>query len=626
VKSPLVTISIVAVLAVVLVAGVYGLGILGSNNPAVTIVGISPLNHSLTANNKPAVDINLTTLNVKMDSLNFMLYIDGENATGAVTASPSSVQFNLLNELAEGIHHAQVIVSQGQATLASSSWDFNVDSSPPELNWINPGNSTVHPGDGLIVSANFTDPAGIDLGRLIFTLDGIEVTNASLKSNNGISYSPITTLSEGAHNFTLELCDAVGNNASYSWSVTIKYPVIDSYPPYLISSNPANGSFVNSQNPLVSCHINDTLSGVDMGSVVMRIDNIPVTFDYAGSPLDGWTVSYRPFLTNNNHTAAIYFEDYNNNSKTGQISFAVDSIPPAIDGITPSNGSYVNGSSVLISAQFSDLISGINASTVVLSIDSLYNPASAIINSSGVSYIAQLTNGSHSATIRVSDKAGNVARVSWSFSVNVQYNPPEPSGVIVLTKTGYFNTESGLPTIVGEVKNNGTTAVKNVFVEGLFMCKDGGVINNDKVPAILYGYAEIEVLEPGDVAPFKLEMPVDFPDFGYILTQLTKFDAKIENYTVTTDVPYSNYMFSNATGTLMPNNHYNLTGVITNTGATAISDIKVVGTFYTPTKPIAVESLHIYSLEPGESAIFTLLVEDNDVGPLITRYDLKGSA
>ncbi len=625
-KSPLIAISAIAIVAVVLVAGVYGYGFLGSNSPTVSIVGVSPINHSLIANSRPTVGINLTTLNVKIDALNFTFYVDGENATGAATIGDSGVQFDIPNELAEGIHYAEVIVALGQTTLASSSWDFDVDSSPPELIWVNPGNGTVHPGDGLTVSANFTDPAGIDLGRLVFTLDGVEVTNASLKSSDGISYSPITTLSEGAHIFALELSDAVGNSASYSWSVIIKYPVIDSYPPYLISSSLVNGSFVNSQNPLVSFHINDTLSGVDMGSAVMKIDNIPVAFDYAGSPLDGWTVSYRPFLTNNNHTAAIYFEDFNNNSKTEQISFAVDSIPPTINGITPPNGSSISGSSVLISAQFSDLISGINASTVVLSVDSLYNPASAIINSSGVSYMAQLTNGSHTATIRVSDKAGNVARVSWSFSVNVQYNPPEPSGVIVLTKTGYFNTESGLPTIVGEVKNNGTTAVKNVLVEGLFMCKDGGIINNDKVPAIIYGYAEIEVLEPGDVAPFKLEMPVDFPDFGYILTQLTKFDAKIENYTVTTDVPYSNYMFSNATGTLMPNNHYNLTGVITNTGATAISDIKVVGTFYTPTKPIAVESLHIYSLEPGESAIFTLLVEDNDVGPLITRYDLKGSA
>ena len=196
-----------------------------------------------------------------------------------------------------------------------------------------------------------------------------------------------------------------------------------------------------------------------------------------------------------------------------------------------------------------------------------------------------------------------------------------------MTKTGYFNTESGLPTIVGEVKNTGTSSIKNVYIQGLFLCKDGNVINNDKTyPAIVYGYAEIEVLEPGDVSPFKIVMPSNFPDFAYILTQLAKFNANVEDFTVTTVAPYKDYQFTNVSGSLLVvNKHYNLTGVITNTGSTPLSDIKIVGTFYTPDKPIAVESVHVYSLDPGEQAYFTIMVEDNDVAPLITRYDLKGS-
>jgi hypothetical protein len=619
---------VVATASVVLIAVVLGQGLLGINNPSVTITGVYPSNLSTISENRPEAIVNLTLGNVQIDSLIFTLYVDGTNATGGATLSPGGVRFTLPTALAEGNHEAAFNASFGKSALASASWRFNVDTSPPSIHGITPANGSTHAGDGLVVSVNFTDTTEVDISRSRLTVDGIDVTNFSYLSDYGISYAPSATLSEGEHGFALELSDSVGNNASYSWSLTVKYPVEDFVPPYITDYSPANNSLVSSANPLVWFHINDTLSGVDVGSSILKIDNIPVAFQYGGSHLDGWTISYSKYLTDNNHSALLYVVDHNNNSRTEEILFTVDSTPPIISGITPVNGSTLNTSSVIVSAHFTDLFSGVDPSTVMLMVDSLYNPASATITSSGLSYSAQLTDGVHSVTIRISDLAGNTARANWAFTVDTPSNYTEPSeSVIMLTKTGYFNTESGLPTIVGEIKNNGTTTVKDVLIKGLFMCSDGKVINNDKRdPAIIYGYAEIKVLEPGGVSPFKLEMPADFPDFTYILSQLAKFDAQIEDFSATTDIPYKGFSFSNVTGTLQPDGHYKLTAVITNTGSGTISDTKVVGTFYTPTKPIAVESAHVYSLEPGESAFFMLMVEDDAVGPLITRHDLKASA
>ena len=45
-KLPLIAILVVSVVSVVLIAGVYELGILGINDASVAIIGVSPANHS----------------------------------------------------------------------------------------------------------------------------------------------------------------------------------------------------------------------------------------------------------------------------------------------------------------------------------------------------------------------------------------------------------------------------------------------------------------------------------------------------------------------------------------------------------------------------------------------------
>jgi hypothetical protein len=82
VKSSLIAILMVAVVSVALVAAAYGLGIFGINSPSVAITGVYPVNHSVIPDNRPTVGMNLTLQNVKIDSLNFTLFIDGNNATG----------------------------------------------------------------------------------------------------------------------------------------------------------------------------------------------------------------------------------------------------------------------------------------------------------------------------------------------------------------------------------------------------------------------------------------------------------------------------------------------------------------------------------------------------------------
>jgi hypothetical protein len=99
-------------------------------------------------------------------------------------------------------------------------------------------------------------------------------------------------------------------------------------------------------------------------------------------------------------------------------SWPKDTTSPTISNLTPSSGASTTSTSPTISASFSDAVSGINTATATIRVDGTNRTSSATVTDSGISYGASgLTIGTHSVTVAVSDKAGNEASRSWSFSV-----------------------------------------------------------------------------------------------------------------------------------------------------------------------------------------------------------------
>jgi len=99
-------------------------------------------------------------------------------------------------------------------------------------------------------------------------------------------------------------------------------------------------------------------------------------------------------------------------------SWPEDTTAPAISSLAPSSGASTTSTKPAIRASYSDATSGIDTSTARMSLDGNNVTASATVTSSGISYTpASLSIGTHSVTVTVSDKSGNQASRSWSFSV-----------------------------------------------------------------------------------------------------------------------------------------------------------------------------------------------------------------
>lgn len=108
---------------------------------------------------------------------------------------------------------------------------------------------------------------------------------------------------------------------------------------------------------------------------------------------------------------------------------SADNLAPRISNLTPADTSYTNNPRPTISATFVENGSGVDTSTISLTLDgNLVTPDSA--TTAGVSYrpSSDLSEGGHLLSLSVADKALNPNSATWSFIVDTQ----APSGSITI--------------------------------------------------------------------------------------------------------------------------------------------------------------------------------------------------
>ena len=99
---------------------------------------------------------------------------------------------------------------------------------------------------------------------------------------------------------------------------------------------------------------------------------------------------------------------------------AVDTVGPELPLLVPASGATVPTDNVTYGAQLVDLGSGINPSTVTLSLDDKPDPLAvyhADVNAVFHTSATPLTEGDHQITIKAADWRGNMTTQSWHFTV-----------------------------------------------------------------------------------------------------------------------------------------------------------------------------------------------------------------
>jgi hypothetical protein len=206
-------------------------------------------------------------------------------------------------------------------------------------------------------------------------------------------------------------------SGTYQMDVLTTLTQLDWDPPVIQDIAPPDMSVRATKTPTISANYFDVDTGIDVSSVVLKVDDVDVT---SSATVTGSGVTYTASpLTEGIHSVYLGVEDNRHNSAAQMWNFTVDTLGPTITDMRPANASSTSSSTPLISANYSDP-SGINLALVVFVVDDLIQTPNATVTATGISYIpAQpLAAGTHCAGLGVKDNVGNARLAMWCFTVS----------------------------------------------------------------------------------------------------------------------------------------------------------------------------------------------------------------
>ncbi|RKY02763.1 hypothetical protein DRP77_07390, partial [Candidatus Poribacteria bacterium] len=287
------------------------------------------------------------------------------DAEGNFTASDVPLQN-------EGENRITAEATYADGAVISTSITVIRDTTPPQI-------QITSPTDGLI-----TDQTSIAVTGTVSdaNLDKVYVNDQEVPVTDGTFTATVNLTVEGPNTITARATDVVGHEATASVTV-----IRDTTPPQIRITSPADGSWVNQGTITVT----GTVSDANLDKVYVNDREIPVT--------DG-SFSTTVSLAEGENVITAKATDLAGNEATMSVTVTLDTIPPQIQIISPTDGTWINRDVITVTGTVSDA----NLDRVEV------NGVSAVVSDGTFSAEIQLLNkGDNLVTARAFDKAGNSA-------------------------------------------------------------------------------------------------------------------------------------------------------------------------------------------------------------------------
>ncbi|MEW6069342.1 MAG: Ig-like domain-containing protein, partial [Candidatus Thermoplasmatota archaeon] len=251
---------------------------------------------------------------------------------------------------------------------------------------------------------------------------------------------------------------------------------VDTVPPSLSNEAPT-GYVTTTTAPTISITVTWDGAPVTQATCWMYIDGTSVAPTLVGN-----TLSYTPTgLSQGLHEVEVVVEDVAGNQQSKKWTFTIDTIPPVIGSPTPTPDSTVTTTTVTVSAVFTEETSGIDVTTIVMTINGAVVAHSYAPATGTVSYVLAIpvgTYATYTVIVNVKDKAGLAATpLNWSFIADTRLpdttaptttpsvEPSVPATGWYITNV-YVNLTATDPTVANAI----TSGVKEIRYQ---IVKDG---------------------------------------------------------------------------------------------------------------------------------------------------------
>jgi hypothetical protein len=189
---------------------------------------------------------------------------------------------------------------------------------------------------------------------------------------------------------------------------------------------------------------------------------------------------------------------------------------------------------------------------------------------------------------------------------------PGASTLEIIGHNGYIGVDitGRYGHVVGEVQNNGNTALEYVWIEATFYDQNGIEQSTSE------GFALLHIMLPGEISPFRIQSHVSSETSTYLLN--------VVDWDETDKQPCRGLEVLDQTGEIDDlMNWYHVFGTFENVGAVDANGAQVVATCYDQTGEVVGVGWDTVSLlEPGEAASFDVVVFPADSATKIATCTL----
>ena len=319
--------------------------------------------------------------------------------------------------------HTVTLVAESTGGSATLTWEFTIiapDTTPPQIVTYSP--LGIIRTDRPVLAATVSDESG-------FKRDGITLILAGVPGNQGsgrrssptsttVTFTPSIAVTPGPYTARITVIDRYNNRTEAEWQFTVE---LDETPPAITTISPQG--VVRSDKPIISVSASDDMSGVDTIEIGVKGEGNRTVEGLTSVRSDRTSATFTPTaaLTSGVYTVDVKLADMSGNKASGQWQFTVelDTIPPSIV-ITRPTQEHTENRRPIISATYTDNMSGVDADSVTLSLDGTTVTPDAV-SETQVTFTSpfDLTFGQHTVTLAVSDMAPtpNTATQEWSFFV-----------------------------------------------------------------------------------------------------------------------------------------------------------------------------------------------------------------
>lgn len=301
-------------------------------------------------------------------------------------------------------------------------------------------------------------------------------------------------------------------SSTYKIGYTINFEIKeepDKTPPtiselQIVNCKLQNGKcYINYATPTISAKITDDKAGVDESSLKLVVGSLEFITSY-DKQTNMMTATTTEALSDGDYEGTLSVKDLAGNLQSLIFNLVIDTQPPVISNITPPQGSIVTIQNPLISAQISDILSGINATSLLMKLND-----ESVLHSYDNGYVflateqLDLQDGEYKVQVSLSDNAGNIAETGWSFTVLI---PPKQQIEKVINRLEKFKQEIN----TSQVKRENTYTA---FIDVVIILLDSAIKSLEKEhknPAVAKIVAAQKILQVMiDIMPKDKKLPSD---------------------------------------------------------------------------------------------------------------------